>query len=203
MERFLVVFKSYKRMDAELANILRLNASPHSLKKHESLKTPEQNVDNLYFVEKGIFRLYGLYRNRQETIRFKKEDEFIMAVKPGHGRSLCDNIGIEALEDSLVWSFPGPFVEELSGKYHTFALQYMAMLQKEYESMSIAKRCSESDKVVLNYKSLCECSPELLRRVPIQYLAEYTRMPEKVFSHLHSSNTKLLMSIFRRKRLKK
>src|SRR5258707_3809909 len=203
MERFLVVLKSYKRMDIELENILRQNAKPIHVRKHDILKSPSQIDDNLYFVEKGLLRLYSQDKDRLETLRFKKEDEFIISMLHPDGSSLCEETGIEALEDSLLWCFPGAFVNELQLKFHTFSRQFMAILLKEYESLSIARRSSRPNGGAHNYQQLCELSPELLQRVPLPYLSNYTSIPESVLQHLHSSKKKLLMSTFRPARPKK
>jgi hypothetical protein len=104
------------------------------------------------------------------------------------------------LEDGLLWLFPGSLVSDLKFKYREFGTQFDAILMKDCISIQEAGRCSRESEGSENYDRLCATAPELLDRVPIPYLADYTNIPEKVFRHLHSTKFKLNVSTTRRRR---
>jgi hypothetical protein len=200
MERYLVVLKSYKRMPAELEQILRENVHPLTVRKNEIIQPEENDNDCLYFVEKGLFRLFMDKHGIPATLRFKREDEFIVSMKELPLAQKMPSSGIEALEDGLLWIFPGSLVSRLIFEYPQFTLQFSNIIMKDWVSVTWGIRCSDPDAGSANYDRLRQYSPELLDRVPIPYLADYTSIPEKIFRHLHSSKIRLKVSTTRRRK---
>jgi hypothetical protein len=200
MERYMLLLKSYKRMPLELEQILRENVQPLTVRKHDIIQPVGTVSDYLYFVEKGLFHIFLEKDGKQLTLRFKTEDEFIISLKELFPHEKEQGDGIEALEDGLLWLFPGSLVSDLKSKYHQFGNQYGTIITKDWISIEEAGRCSRGTGGSDNYDRLCESSPELLDRVPIPYLANYTNIPEHVFRHLHSSKLKLNVSTVRRRR---
>jgi signal-transduction protein with cAMP-binding, CBS, and nucleotidyltransferase domain len=200
MERYLMILKSYKRMPPALEQILRENIHPLPVRKHDIIQPYGTITDNLYFIEKGLFHLFIEKDGRQITLRFKTEDEFIVSLEELFHQAKVKGTGIEALEDGLLWRFPGSLVSELKEKYHQFGLQFSTILTKDWISMEQARDCSSEDGGSDNYDQLRASFPELLDRVPISYLAKFTEIPEHIFRHLHSSKIKLNASTARRRK---
>jgi CRP-like cAMP-binding protein len=200
MERYMMLLKSYKRMPLELEQILRENVRPLPVRKGDIIQPIGTLSDYLYFVEKGLFHLFLEKDGKQVTLRFKTEDEFIVSLKEVFGDEKVHGDGIEALEDGLLWLFPGSLVSDLKFKYHAFILQYGNILTKDWISIEEAARCSRQTEGSDNYDRLCANSPGLLDRVPIRYLANYTNIPEHIFRHLHSSKIRLNVSTGRRRK---
>jgi hypothetical protein len=200
MERYMIVLKSYKRMPLELEQILRENVHSLPVRKHDIIQPVGTVTDNIYFVEKGLFRLFVDRQGTPATLRFKREDEFIISLKELSSKRKLPGSGIEALEDGFLWLIPGPLVSRLKFEYHQFTLQYTTIIMKGWISSEVGMKCSNQNGGSGNYDLLREYSPELLDRVPIQYLADYTNIPEKIFRHLHSSKMKLKVSTRRRRK---
>ncbi len=200
MERYMMLLKSFKRMPLELEQILRENVHPLTVRKHDLIQPIGTVSDYLYFVEKGLFHIFLEKDEIKVSLRFKREDEFIISLKAIFPNAEEQGDGIEALEDGLLWLFPGSLVSELKFKYHEFGTQFDAILMKDCLSIQEAGRCSRESEGSDNYDRLCAISPELLDRVPIPYLANYTDIPEHVFRHLHSKKIKLNVSTARRRR---
>jgi hypothetical protein len=198
MERYMILLKSFKRMPFEMETIIRESVYPISVRKHEIIQSPDSVNDNLYFVEKGLFHLYLPCKSRKTTFYFIKEDQFIITLRSLYSDS--DGTAIEALEDSLLWCFPGSFVADLKKRFPQFAIQLNGILWKDWEAMRHATRCSRPDGGSSNYHNLLQYSPELLDRVPTKHLSNFTHMPEKILIHLHTSKIKLLLSYSRRRR---
>jgi hypothetical protein len=200
MERYMMLLKSYKRMPLELEKILRENVQPLTVRKGDVIQPIGTITDNLYFVEKGLFHLFLEKNGEQVTLRFKMEDEFIVSLKEVFQDEKVHGDGIEALEDGLMWLFPGNLVSDLKFKYHEFGMQYNSILTKDWMSIARSGRYSRPTEGSDTYDHLCATSPELLDRVPISYLANYTNTPEHIFRHLHSTKIKLNVLTTRRRR---
>jgi CRP-like cAMP-binding protein len=197
MQRFLTVLKSYKRMPLELEQTLLENVQRIAIKKNEIVQ-PYLSIGNcLYFVEKGLFNLFATDSlGKQVTLRFKVEDEFIVSlteVSPsGRGN------GIEALEEGVLWAFPGSLVSRLKEEYSQFRLQYSAIITNDWVAIEQASHCSHSSGDRSNYDFMRQHLPHLVDRVPIPYLANFTNIPEKILGHLIKSEMKLNFSAKRR-----
>ncbi|GGB23819.1 Crp/Fnr family transcriptional regulator [Puia dinghuensis] len=200
MERYIKILKSYKRMPLELETTLRENVHPMVIRKHEVFQPIGTVTDDFYFVEKGLLRIFILEKGEQVTFRFKKEDNFIITLRVLFPEESEQEQGIQALEDSILWRFPGSLVDTLTKKFPQFQRQYCTILQKDVMAMQERRRCSRPGWDSSNYDRLRLYSPELLDRVPIPYLPSYTSIPENVFRHLHSSRIKLNMSSVRRRK---
>ena len=123
----MMLLKSFKRMPFELEQILRENFQSLAVRKHDIIQPVGTLSDYLYFVEKGLFHIFLEKDGKQVTLRFKREDEFIISLKEIFGNARVHGDGIEALEDGLLWLLPGSFVSDLKFKYHEFIMQYNAI----------------------------------------------------------------------------
>ncbi len=200
MERYMMLLKSFKRMPLELEQIIRETVKPLAVRKHEVIQPIGTVTDYIYFVEKGLFHVFDEKDGKQVTLRFKTEDEFILSLKELFPNEEKDGVGIEALEDGMLWLFPGSLVSDLKDKYLQFGIQYRTILTKDWISVDQAMHCSHPKGGENNYHRLQTHSPELLERVPISYLANFTNIPEHILRHLHSSNIKLNVSTKRRRK---
>jgi hypothetical protein len=186
-------------MPLELEQTLRENVYPIAVRKHEIIQPKGALTDNLYFVEKGLFHLFLEKSGKQITLRFKTEDEFVICLRQVFRNKQNLSPGIEALEDGILWVFPGTLVSELTIKYSQFVSQFIVILAKDWIKIDEAGECSRPGGGTANYDQLCTTSPQLLDRVPIPYLANYTNLPEHIFRHLHSTKIKLTVPTNRRR----
>jgi CRP-like cAMP-binding protein len=188
MERYMILLKSFKRMPIELEQTLRENVRPMEVRKGEIIQLEETLTDNLYFIEKGLIRFFiTRWDGQQVSMRFKREDEFIVALKAIFKDEQRGD-GLEALEDGLLWVFPGPLIQVLKLQYHQFVEQYSAIIMKDWVHLEEAGRCRDHIGGESNYHQIQEYFPELLNRVPIQYLASFAHTSEHVFRELHVKN---------------
>ena len=96
--------------------------------------------------------------------------------------------GLEALEDGLLWVFPGPLIQELKLQYIQFAEQFSAIVTKDWIHLEKARYCSGFVGKGSNYHQIQQYFPELLNRVPIEYLASFANTSELAFRALHAKN---------------
>jgi hypothetical protein len=106
--------------------------------------------------------------------------------------------GIEALEDGVLWVFPGSLVSRLKEEYSQFRLQFSAIIMNDWVAIDQASHYSRSSSGRTNYDFMRQHLPHLVDRVPIPYLANFTNIPEKMLSHLIKSKLKLNFSVRRR-----
>ena len=197
MEQYMKVLKSYKRMPIALEQILRENIYPVEIHKHQVIQEPAAICDYIYFVEKDLLRYYYSPGDTYEVVRFKKENDFIFCLKSVFSnKNLC--VGIEALEDCVLWALAGSFVPVLLKKHVEFYRHYDAIMMIDMIQMERSSLYCRTSSDSAKYDMLRQEAPDLFNRVPISYLARYTEIPEKVFRHLQRSKIKLNMQTTKR-----
>ena len=143
MERYMVVLKSCKRMPKELENTIREKVYPISFSKGDIIQEAGAVSDKVYFVEKGLLRLYLLNEHgKQITLRFKKEDEFVICLKTDCSEPKCLGDGIETLEDCTLWCFSGELIEELKQKFSQFLMHHISISTSDMIAVHKSTRCS-------------------------------------------------------------
>jgi CRP-like cAMP-binding protein len=196
MERHMMLLKSFKRMDQELEQTLRENFLPLALEKGQVLQAPGTLNNNLYFIEKGLLHFFMVEIRRKITLGFRREDQFVLTSSSIY--ELKDAGGIEALEDCTLWWIPGNLVEELCEKSHRFGLQYHEILLRHAKASKDFSRCSHPNGGPANVDKFRSCFPDLIDRVPTQYLVSLTEVPENKLKQLLKSPIKLHANLNRR-----
>jgi hypothetical protein len=200
MERYMKVLKSYKRMPSDLEQTLRENVYPTTDRKHDVLQPTGTLTDNICFIEKGLFHIYAQKNGSQVTQRFKKEDEFLISWKELFPTREDQTEGIEALEDGLLWIFPGTLVSDLLEKYIELNAHIRLIIANDCVKNIQASDCSRPNAGPNNYDQLRQLAPDLLDRAPIPLLSNFTGIPEHVLSHLNLTNIRLNISTTRRRK---
>jgi len=200
MEQFIKVLKSYKRMTPGLEGCLLRNVHSMVLRRQDVINTACYPGNQLYFIEKGLFRNY-LYNSREErvTCSFRKENDFILTLPVTMYGPYESYRGYEALEDSLVWVFTIDLVKHLMDNYTCFMEQYSAIMGKGMIQLDDSFRFDHMDPRE-RYRHLRQQSPDLLERVPIDIMASYIGVSAKMFGHLQRSRIQLYLSVDRRRR---
>jgi hypothetical protein len=190
MERYMLILKSIKRMNPELEQTLRKNVYPITVQKNEIFQVPFARLEHLYFIEKGLMRYYINIHGEETTVEFKQEDQFVIGLKNTDAYQ-TEGLGIEALEESTLWCFPGNMVKELLEKQPRFHTQYYGILNREFSAWGQSVHCRHPGGGASNLDNIRHWFPNLLHRIPLHHLASYTQTPERTLRHLLASPLKL------------
>jgi len=194
------VLKSYRHMPLALEQTLRESFHRFEFRKHQHVHEPDSICDYIYFVEKGVLRYYYNPGDKYEVVRFKKQNDFIYCLKSASSDD-TSRLGIEALENCVLWGLPGSLVPIIQEKYIEFWRHHQAILAKELIQLETYRLYSKGIPDSFRFDYLRQEAPDLINRVPVRYLARYTQIPEKVFRHLQRSKIKLhMISSWRHKR---
>jgi len=177
-------------MSPDLTEDIRKGVYPVRLRKGEIIQTSDDHVDGLFFVEKGLAQLYRVRGNKKHITRFIVEDQFIVALARLFGERHKElAFWIEALEDCTFWHFPSSLLDDVTKKHVAFHFHTSTILLKDQARAEAGGYCQRLENDTENYYQLREHFPYLFDRVPIANLAEFTRLKESVFRHLHSKSS--------------
>lgn len=126
----------------------------------------------LYFIEKGLARVFFNHDGHDVTFQFLLEGQFISSFE-----SLLNNeqswYSIETLEPSVVYSVTTEsFREKMEAFPHVkdFYYDYLQQRLTLYQKLFIARI---RDNPEARYRDLLKQYPEIIRRVPQHYIASY------------------------------
>lgn len=151
-------------------------------KKELILKKGE--VDNyLSFVETGAARLFFMKENKELTIRFVLQHQFLTAYDSFTQRtpSRCD---IEALTDMIVWQIHYNDLQEiyrtqpvgnLVGRL-TVETLYVEKLNREFSFLS--------ETAEERYLTLLKQQPDLFQKIPLKHIASYIGITPQALSRI-------------------
>lgn len=185
MEQYMKILKSFKRTPAELEKYLRHNVRPIPFKSGDYIQKEGKICGHLYFIEKGIVRTFDTRRGQERTYWFKKENDFIIALKGSENR-ITPTRAIQAVEDVILWDFPEDLLYATRKKFDLFNIHFSAILIKGLEeNEDRSDLMDESPARWLDY--LRQTAPDLLDRVRLKYLASFIGVSEKVFLHMKNN----------------
>jgi CRP-like cAMP-binding protein len=179
MERYMKFLDSYEEMPAEMKKLLEDKVQRVVVKKGDIVREANRVADHSYFIEKGLFRLFVDKAGRRLTVRFKKEDDFISSLKRTFTHEAKMRKGIEALEDGILWAIPDSVSNYLYDNFEPFRTQWLGLFLEEWSEMNNSYECHRPNSGPKNFDNLLRKFPYLVERVPIPYLADYTRLTEK------------------------
>lgn len=152
--------------------------------KKKDLILKQGEVDNyLSFVETGAARLFFIKENKELTIRFVFENQFLTAYDSFTQRtpSRCD---IEALTDMVVWQIHYDDLQEiyrsqdignLVGRLTVEAL-YVEKLNREFSFLS--------ETAEQRYLKMMKEQPNLFQLLPLKHIASYMGITPQALSRI-------------------
>lgn len=153
------------------------------IKKGEFLLTEGDICDKIYYVEKGIIRIYRTEQAKEITTWFAKEGDFITNANSFHfGKPSRENF--EALEDCVVYGTDRKtyrFLIEKSSSFALFSVHELFSNLCEFENQCEFLRTLTA-KERIDY--IAENYPYLLTRVRNKYLASFLNIETTYLSKL-------------------
>jgi CRP-like cAMP-binding protein len=140
----------------------------------------------LFFVVRGCLRTFFIKEDGKEiTAQFFVEGQMVASFESAT-TGMPSRSYIEAIEDSIVGSIPLKTLEEIASKCTAMREGYSRFLMKRL--VYYMDRCSSYilDNPEKRYLSLLEESPELVTRLPKQYIASYLGITPVSLSRIRS-----------------
>lgn len=163
--------------------------TPYKLSKKEHFINFNQRITHLGFVIKGVFRTYYVNDKGSEiTTCFCSENNFINSMQAALTQN-CSTIAIQALESSdiIIISF-----DDIN-KLYSLSKNWLALAHHITQigiinSFNSLKYFSEKE-ALDKYNDFMKRSPELVNRVPMQYLASYLGISKETLSRVRKKQT--------------
>lgn len=172
------------RLDAEGVALVRRRVQLLTLPKRAHLLEQGEQAPFKAFVGQGVCRVYYTDAQGKENILFfALEASWLGEIESYHERR-PSRVAIQAIEDCELAVIARADFEELEQQLPVLQQWYSFTAVKMYSALFDKLIESKERSVEQRYRRLVEHSPELLRRVPLQYIADYLEIEPQSLSRL-------------------
>jgi CRP-like cAMP-binding protein len=153
-------------------------------KNHTILKQG-QVCNYLYFVDKGLLRLFYYRDGKDITDYFATEQNIIGGIDSFFSRRPSEKI-IETLEPCILTAISFDNLEKLYQKHHD--LERVGRILSVSAFLSMQKRlfALQFHPAKQRYQELIENNPDILQRVPLGHIASYLGITQVTLSRIRS-----------------
>lgn len=185
MENLLRTFRDIGSLSPENEKLL-LSTIERVEYPSKTILLEEGNVcNNLYFVEKGLIRIYLYKDGKDVTCWIGPENEFVGAIGSFFTRE-PSNKWIETLEPCVLWKFEYAKLEELFSSSRElekigrlFSNQGILLLDKRLDNIHFNTAAER-------YEIFINTHPDILQRVPLSMIASYLGMSQETLSRIRA-----------------
>ncbi len=172
MHSLLTYLNSLATLSAESERLLLKIAKPVYIKKNDNLQHIGHTCRTIYFLKSGVARIYYFKDTTDITESFAFENNLVVRYESLFA-ALPSKKGIQVLEDSELFAIPSgelfmlfdhaPELERLFRK-----IVESALVEQINRIESLQFHTAEE-----RYKSLLKEAPDVIKRVPLKFIASY------------------------------
>lgn len=185
MEALKKVITALSPLSAESMNALLKIWKHWSTPKDFFLLKENTVADYIYFIEKGVARIYYYKNNKEITEWLALDEQFFLSItsfflrKPSH-------LIIQTIERSEVSGIHHDDLMRLAGTYHD-----VERLLRKMVTWSLILSQERMDSIQFEsaqqrYERLLKSSPQIVQRVPLTYIASFLGITLETLSRIRS-----------------
>jgi CRP/FNR family transcriptional regulator, anaerobic regulatory protein len=185
MEELFIQLNGIRRLSAGLENRLRVILTKKHFKKGEIILEQGKVSKDIYFIKTGLIRGFEWKKNQEVTTWLMKEGDIIFSPESFMEQVPSDE-SIVALEDCEVWGITYDQLESIYDEFPEFNRHGRIITGKYYihnkKLNSFLTRYTAKEK----YLILLQNEPDLIKRVPLKYLASYLDVTPETLSAIRA-----------------
>ena len=171
-----------KPIRSEFANAWRPLAFP---KGHTLLREGSVN-QSLYFISKGIARLYYYKQDREVTEWLALDGSFFFSIRSFFERS-PSLISIQLLEPSELFALDHDDLMRFCDQHHEVEKLFRHMVTRSLLLSQIRMESIQLESAQQRYQSLLARNPDIVQRVPLAYIASFLGITQETLSRVRGA----------------
>ena len=183
MEQLFQYFKKFNPLSKEAEEAIGEICSVIAIKKNKDLQSIGHTCKTIYFIKKGVARIYYLHDGIDITENFFFENNIIARVeslltgKPSRK-------AIQILEDADIVSINANALFELYNRFHEIERLFRKIFEAAYVDTVNRIEGMQFHAAEERYKALLHEAPDVLKRVPLKYIASYLGITQVSLSRI-------------------
>ena len=142
-------------------------------------------ADYIYFIEKGVARIYYYKNEREITEWIALDEQFFLSITSFFQRT-PSHLVIQTIEPSEVYGIHHNDFMSLADQYHEVERLLRKMVTS---SLILSQQRMDSiqfESAQQRYESLLRSSPNIVQRVPLSYIASFLGITLETLSRIRS-----------------
>ncbi len=179
-------FKKYNTLSKEAENAIAEISKIVVIKKNRDLQLIGHTCKTIYFINKGVARIYYFKDGTDITESFAFENNIIARVeslftgKPSRK-------AIQILEDSEIIAINSILLFKLYDKYPEIERLFRLIVESAYVNTVNRIEGIQFHTAEERYNALIKESPNVLQRVPLKYIASYLGITQVSLSRIRGT----------------
>ena len=158
----------------------KISFTPKDIVVHE-----REINSNLYFITQGVWRAYTFRDGVEVTLWFVSEGEMALSVW-GYTSNLPSHLTLEVVTDSEAYCLSRSKLEQLFQSSISLANLGRKILENFMLEIEVAWLDSYNRTALERYVTLLEKQPEIIRAVPLKYIASYLGITAQSLSRIRN-----------------
>lgn len=158
----------------------KISFTPKDIVVHE-----REINSNLYFITQGVWRAYTFKDGVEVTLWFVSKGEMALSVW-GYTSNLPSHLTLEVVTDSEAYCLPKSKLEQLFQSSISLANLGRKILENFMLEIEVAWLDSYNRTALERYVTLLEKQPEIIRAVPLKYIASYLGITAQSLSRIRN-----------------
>jgi CRP-like cAMP-binding protein len=156
-----------------------------SVPKDQLLLREHTVSDYIYFIEKGVARIYYFKNEKEITEWIAVDEQFFLSITSFFQRTPSHLI-IQTLAPSEVYGIHHNDLMELADKYHEVERLLRKMITGSLIMSQVRMESIQFESAQQRYERLLKESPDIIKRVPLSYIASFLGVTLETLSRIRS-----------------
>ena len=186
MDKLFSFFVQFQPLSTEAKDAIKAICSVVNLKKNEELQPIGHTCRTIYFVKKGIARIYYYKDGIDITESFSFENSIVARVESLFTEKPSRK-AIQIVEDAEIIAINAPQLFKLYDTYPQIERLFCKIFEKGYVETVNRIESLQFHTAEERYLALLQESPDVLRRIPLKYIASYLGITQVTLSRIRAT----------------
>lgn len=139
----------------------------------------------IYFVNKGMVRIYYLKDGRDITEWFAYENQFCFSIS-SYFNEIPSKLTIQCIEDCNILFIPKAKLEILANKNLNISRFYRQLLASSLNFSQLRMESIQFETALHRYEDLMKNNPQIIQRAPLKYIASFLGISFETLSRIRN-----------------
>ncbi len=177
--------RKYTTMTHEELDVLENLLVPMKFAKGEIVLQAGDVSKHLYYIEKGLVRLF-YYKNGKELTEYMAVEGSIVICIESLFNEEPSRLQIQTLEPTVLYAIPKKQLEVVASHHGNIQVLYSRILEEVLKRSQVYADLLRFETAQERYKRMCKLMPQLILRAPLLYVASFLQMTPETLSRVRS-----------------
>jgi len=174
-------------------SVLEPSSSKHFIAAWQHWQVPKDHLllrehaisDYIYFIEKGVARIFYYKNGKEITEWIALDEQFFLSITSFFNR-VPSHLIIQTLEASSVYGIHHDDFMRLANQYHDVERFLRKMVTASLILSQIRMKAIQFETAQQRYEALLNNNPKIIQRVPLSYIASFLGVTLETLSRIRS-----------------